>query len=197
VTQGLEFVRSIPRPASTLPPTRRQPLSVLAWLREVNFMPATARAKKVPSESLPLEERIRRRAYELYVQRGNESGSELDDWLHGRNAPSARACSEGAAMDIIGLPERLRVQVCVQASSVLAARCSRAAATFLSKVSSNSHRGADAVRLGPRRRGVVHPDAFDWTRRGQRLGSQSRLCTDRFASPGQRDVPGGRRERCR
>jgi hypothetical protein len=44
-------------------------------------MPATARAKKVPSESLPLEERIRRRAYELYVQRGNESGSELDAWL--------------------------------------------------------------------------------------------------------------------
>jgi hypothetical protein len=24
---------------------------------------------------------IRRRAYELYVLRGNESGSELDDWL--------------------------------------------------------------------------------------------------------------------
>jgi Protein of unknown function (DUF2934) len=44
-------------------------------------MPATARAKEVPSKSLPLEERIRRRAYELYVQRGNESGSELDDWL--------------------------------------------------------------------------------------------------------------------
>lgn len=44
-------------------------------------MPATARAKEVPSESLPLEECIRRRAYELYVQRGNESGSELDDWL--------------------------------------------------------------------------------------------------------------------
>jgi len=44
-------------------------------------MPATARAKRTPSETLPLEERIRRRAYELYVQRGNESGSELDDWL--------------------------------------------------------------------------------------------------------------------
>jgi len=44
-------------------------------------MPATVRAKEVPSESLPLEERVRRRAYELYVQRGNESGSELDDWL--------------------------------------------------------------------------------------------------------------------
>jgi len=28
-----------------------------------------------------LEERIRRRAYELYTQRGTQSGSELDDWL--------------------------------------------------------------------------------------------------------------------
>jgi Protein of unknown function (DUF2934) len=30
---------------------------------------------------LPLEERIQLRARELYVLRGNESGSELDDWL--------------------------------------------------------------------------------------------------------------------
>jgi hypothetical protein len=30
---------------------------------------------------LPLEERIQMRAYELYVLRGNESGSEMDDWL--------------------------------------------------------------------------------------------------------------------
>jgi hypothetical protein len=46
-------------------------------------MPATARvrAPATPIETLPLEERIRRRAYELYVQRGNESGSELNDWL--------------------------------------------------------------------------------------------------------------------
>jgi hypothetical protein len=28
-----------------------------------------------------LQERIRRRAYELYVQRGSQAGSELDDWL--------------------------------------------------------------------------------------------------------------------
>ena len=39
--------------------------------------PAKERAKETPS----LEERIRRRAYELYVQRGNQSGSEYDDWL--------------------------------------------------------------------------------------------------------------------
>ena len=46
-------------------------------------MPAAARVKApaTPSETLPLEERIQRRAYELYVLRGNESGSELDDWL--------------------------------------------------------------------------------------------------------------------
>jgi hypothetical protein len=29
----------------------------------------------------PLEERVRMRAHELYVLRGNESGSEMDDWL--------------------------------------------------------------------------------------------------------------------
>ncbi len=45
-------------------------------------MPATARVKESLIERLPLEERIRRRAYELYVLRGNQSGSELDDWLH-------------------------------------------------------------------------------------------------------------------
>jgi hypothetical protein len=44
-------------------------------------MPATAHAKELPSERLSLEEQIQRRAYELYVQRGNQSGSELDDWL--------------------------------------------------------------------------------------------------------------------
>jgi len=49
-------------------------------------MPGTSRAKEPPIktptiESLSLEERIRRRAYELYVQRGDQSGSELDDWL--------------------------------------------------------------------------------------------------------------------
>jgi Protein of unknown function (DUF2934) len=44
-------------------------------------MPALARAKETPIEPLSLEERIRRRAYELYVQRGGQPGSALDDWL--------------------------------------------------------------------------------------------------------------------
>ena len=45
-------------------------------------MPAPARAREAPIAALRLEERIRRRAYQLYVARGNQSGSELDDWLH-------------------------------------------------------------------------------------------------------------------
>ena len=44
-------------------------------------MPATARAKELPSITLSLEERIRHRAYELYLQRGNQPGSAVDDWL--------------------------------------------------------------------------------------------------------------------
>ena len=31
--------------------------------------------------TIPLEEQIRRRAYGLYLQHGNQSGTELDDWL--------------------------------------------------------------------------------------------------------------------
>ena len=44
-------------------------------------MSVPTRAKEPPTERLPLEQRIRRRAYELYIQRGNQSGSEQDDWL--------------------------------------------------------------------------------------------------------------------
>ncbi len=44
-------------------------------------MAAPAPAKERLKERLFLEERIQRRAYEFYVQRGNQSGSELDDWL--------------------------------------------------------------------------------------------------------------------
>jgi hypothetical protein len=36
---------------------------------------------KARTNEVSLEERVRMRAYQLYVERGNESGSELDDWL--------------------------------------------------------------------------------------------------------------------
>jgi hypothetical protein len=44
-------------------------------------MAAPTRATESPIESLSIEEQIQRRAYELYVERGNQSGSELDDWF--------------------------------------------------------------------------------------------------------------------
>lgn len=44
-------------------------------------MATTAYSRKPIAETLPLEEQVRQRAYELYVLRGNESGSEVDDWL--------------------------------------------------------------------------------------------------------------------
>ena len=41
------------------------------------------------SDELPLEERIRLRAHQLYIERGNQSGSELDDWLQAEEELSA------------------------------------------------------------------------------------------------------------
>jgi hypothetical protein len=38
-------------------------------------------SKESIAEDLPVEGRVRQRAYELYIARGNESGSELDDWV--------------------------------------------------------------------------------------------------------------------
>jgi hypothetical protein len=74
------------RPAAVFFPSSRcrpsgQTLLVIPSSPEVINMPASAKAKEAPIKALPLEERIRRRAYELYVERGNQSGSELDDWL--------------------------------------------------------------------------------------------------------------------
>jgi hypothetical protein len=41
-----------------------------------------ARAIQPRTDTLSLEEQIRRRAYERYLERGREPGLELDDWLH-------------------------------------------------------------------------------------------------------------------
>jgi hypothetical protein len=46
--------------------------------------PVCAKPRVTEIEKFSLEERIRLRAYELYVQRGNESGSEFEDWLSTR-----------------------------------------------------------------------------------------------------------------
>jgi Protein of unknown function (DUF2934) len=46
----------------------------------VMAQPLRVKAAAHRTEQFPLEERVRMRAYELYVLRGNESGSEMDDW---------------------------------------------------------------------------------------------------------------------
>jgi hypothetical protein len=38
-------------------------------------------AREPQHDRPPLQERIRRRAHELYVERGSQPGPELDDWL--------------------------------------------------------------------------------------------------------------------
>jgi Protein of unknown function (DUF2934) len=40
-----------------------------------------ANAAELPAENPAREEEIRRRAYEIYLARGQQSGGELDDWL--------------------------------------------------------------------------------------------------------------------
>jgi hypothetical protein len=62
-------------------------------------MPAPARAREAPTKPVPLEERIRQRAYDLYVSRSNQSGSELDDWLQAEEEIHAR---EEQSFDVAG-----------------------------------------------------------------------------------------------
>jgi hypothetical protein len=38
-------------------------------------------APQSTADSVPLEDEVRQRAYELYLSRGSEPGSELDDWF--------------------------------------------------------------------------------------------------------------------
>jgi hypothetical protein len=38
-------------------------------------------SRKIVVETAPVEERIRNRAYELYLLRGGEDGSDMEDWL--------------------------------------------------------------------------------------------------------------------
>jgi hypothetical protein len=59
--------------------------------------PPLVKAAAAAAAQLPLEERVQMRAYELYVLRGNESGSEMDDWLQAED--EIRDAEEQAAED--------------------------------------------------------------------------------------------------
>jgi hypothetical protein len=49
---------------------------------------------KVTKSTPDLQEQIRRRAHELYEQRGRDPGHELDDWLQAESEVSARSKRE-------------------------------------------------------------------------------------------------------
>jgi hypothetical protein len=52
--------------------------------------------------SVPLEEQIRFRAYELYEQRGKEHGREMEDWLQAQSEV-VRSASAVAGYDLQSL----------------------------------------------------------------------------------------------
>ena len=61
--------------------------------------PATLQAvSRVPGNkgSMALEDEIRRRAYEIYLQRGNAPGSQHDDWLAAEREIRTQAATAGA-----------------------------------------------------------------------------------------------------
>lgn len=58
-------------------------------------MQSTTHAPEAATGNLPVEERVRQRAYELYVERGNESGSELDDWIQAEEETLEAGDQEG------------------------------------------------------------------------------------------------------
>jgi hypothetical protein len=57
----------------------------------------TARQRsQLDTETLTIEEQIRLRAHEIWVERGVESGSELDDWLQAEEeVRSAQGIGQG------------------------------------------------------------------------------------------------------
>ena len=42
---------------------------------------STTKTTRMSEDAKPLEQRIRERAYEIYLQRGGGDGAELEDWL--------------------------------------------------------------------------------------------------------------------
>lgn len=46
--------------------------------------------KKSKAKPLPLEEQIKQRAHEIYLQRGGQDGSDLDDWLQAEQEINSR-----------------------------------------------------------------------------------------------------------
>jgi hypothetical protein len=59
---------------------------------------------EIDDQDVSPEERIRQRAYELYLRRGNQSGSELDDWLQAEKEFLQDEAIDEDAAEMFGQP---------------------------------------------------------------------------------------------
>ncbi len=67
-------------------------------MKPLSRMPAPQTSMKQPAEFTPLvQDEIRRRAYELYEQRGREGGRDLEDWLRAESELRQKAAKTVAA----------------------------------------------------------------------------------------------------
>ncbi len=67
-------------------------------MKPLSRMPAPQTSMKQPAEFTPLvQDEIRRRAYELYEQRGREGGRDLEDWLRAESEVRQKAAKTVAA----------------------------------------------------------------------------------------------------
>jgi len=67
-------------------------------MRPTPKTPTPQRAtKQTPKLTADLQEQIRRRAYELYEQRGRQDGHDLDDWLQAESEVTQKKAKTVAA----------------------------------------------------------------------------------------------------
>jgi hypothetical protein len=69
------------KPAPARPATAGLPSKPAAASRPAEHVAASMSPKASPGPAEPLEARIARRAYELYVGRGRQHGRDLEDWF--------------------------------------------------------------------------------------------------------------------
>ena len=66
---------------------------------EEDDMAAQARAQIASTVALPLEDQIRQRAYAIYLERGAQDGSDLDDWLQAEEEILSHHPPEASAIE--------------------------------------------------------------------------------------------------
>jgi hypothetical protein len=67
-------------------------------MKPTHIIPTPLRTINQTTESTSLlQEQIRRRAYELYEQRGRDDGHELDDWLQAESEVTQQNAKAAAA----------------------------------------------------------------------------------------------------